>query len=198
MTTHLLPMPGEDLDTLRSIAQSMYLDGECYAFAIAVSRGTRLPIVGLMEGSVPRHALVYWKDKNKFVDVRGLHGIHEPALGQPFGHRPGSYDLQEIPEAKLYAQRQIDDSSIAYAQKYADILLPMLPWKQGRALRAKAFCDELEDLCRRHGFWIRSPVPAAKPILCEGHGDEDGYSIKPTSDGGQFTIDRRLKGESLQ
>lgn len=197
MTTHLLPMPGEDLDTLRSIAKTMYLDGECYAFAIAVSRGTGLPIVGLMEGSVPRHALVYWKDKNKFVDVRGLHGMHDPKLGEPFGHRHSSYDLQEIPEERLFAQRQIDDSSIAYATRYADVLLPMLPWKQSRALRVKAFCDDLEDLCKRHGFWIRSQG-LYDTILCEAGRDEAGYTLRPMLDGTQYSLNRRLKGESLQ
>lgn len=198
MTTHLLPLSGEDLDTMRSLAASIYLDGECYAFAIAVSRGTGLPIVGLMEGAVPRHALVYWRDKNRFVDVRGEHAMHEPRLGAPFGHRPGSYDLQELPEERLFAQRPIDGASIRYAQRYADILLPQLPWRRSRAARAKSFCDELEDLCRRHGLWIRSPYPAAKPVLCDGVGDEDGYTIKPTAEGSQFTIDRRLRGESLQ
>lgn len=197
MPTHLLPLRGDDMDAVRSIAQSMYLDGECYAFAIAVSRGTGLPIVGLMEDALPRHALVYHRNKNTFVDVRGEHTMHSPELGRPFGHRP-RYHLKEIPEEQLYSVRPIGERSIEYARKYADIILPGLPWKDSRTVRAKAFCDELEALCRRHGYWLRSQAPGMKPVLSEAHGDEAGYTIEPTATGMDFVIDRRLVGESLQ
>jgi hypothetical protein len=197
MTTTVLPLSGESLNTMRSLAHSAFLDGECYAFAIAVSRGTGFPIVGLMEGSVPRHALVYNRDKGAFLDVRGEHTLHDQRLGEPFGHR-APYDLKEIPEARLFGQRPVHDMTIASARRMAEALFPALPWKRGRAARAREFCDELEALCRRHGFWIRSPYPAAKPILCEAHQDEAGYTLRPTDCGMHYTIDRRLNGESMQ
>jgi hypothetical protein len=87
----------------------------------------------------------------------------------------------------------VPDTAIAWAMRWAELLMPHLPWKSSRAARAIEFCDELEKLCRRHGFWIRSPFPAAKPILCEADGEEDGYSIQPTATGTDYTIDRRLK-----
>ena len=197
MTTHMLPLPSDSLDVMRSLARSAFLDGECYAFAIAVHRGTGLPIFGLMEGTVPRHAFAYWPDRDAFVDVRGEHAMHSPELGAPFSHRI-PYHLEEIPEAMLFRQRPVRDISIDFARRTAELIMPHLPWKKRGDGRAKEFCDELEALCRKHGFWIRSPYPAAKPVLCEAHDDEDGYTLRPLDSGMGYIIDRRLKGETAQ
>ena len=194
MTTHVLPPEAESLDVMRSLARSAFLEGECYAFAIAVHRGTGLPIFGLMEGAVPRHAFAYWPDKEAFVDVRGEHAMHSPELGAPFGHR-APYHLEEISASKLFRQRPVCDNSIGFAARMAEFIMPHLPWKKSRDERAREFCDELEALCRKRGFWIRSPYPAQKPILYEGHADEAGYTIQPADTGMGYTIDRRLKGE---
>lgn len=192
MTTQILPLDAEGLDAVRSVALSTFLEGECYAFAIAIHRGTGLPIVGLMEGVVPRHAFAYWPQKSMFIDVRGEHGINGMELGKPFHHRP-PYDLQDINEGRLFGQRPVEDATIAMAMCWAELLMPHLPWKKGRMERVSKFCDELEKLCRRHGFWIRSPYPTTKPILYEADDDEDGYSIQPIATGTSYTIDRRLK-----
>ena len=192
MTTLILPPDAESLETMRSLAHCTFLEGECYAFAIAVHRGTGLPIVGLMEGTVPRHAFVSWTQKNALVDVRGEHGINCMELGRPFHHQP-PYDLQDINEGRLFGQRPVHDTAITAAGRWAEMLMPHLPWKKSRISRVSKFCDELEALCRKHKLWIRSPYPAAKPILYEADNDEAGYSLQPTATGTSYAIDRRLK-----
>ncbi len=198
MTTHVVHLQGESLDTIRSLATSAFLDGECYAFAIALNRNLGWPIIGLMDDNgIPRHALVHSRSHGILFDVRGSFTVHEQELGRPFSFRP-PYNLQKLTENDLLRVRPVHERTISYALRMAEIIMPDLPWKESRMIRARQFCDELETLCRKHGFWIRSPVPTARPILCETADDEDGYTLRWTDCGMQFIIDRRLKGEAIQ
>ncbi|MDB5225162.1 MAG: hypothetical protein JWL87_114 [Candidatus Adlerbacteria bacterium] len=195
MTTLVAPLTGESLETIQSLARNVFLDGECYAFAIGLSRGLGWSMVGLMEGPVIRHALAYNPKKPSglgvLYDVRGKLALNEPELGNPFHHRP-PYILREVTEDDLRAVRPVHERSIAMAGRMAEAMWPHLPWKQGLAVRAKAFADALAALSREHGFWIRSPYDTMRPILSEAHGDERGYTIRILDDGMAYTIDRRL------
>jgi hypothetical protein len=188
MVTKLTPLAGEDRELLYEMAAPMFTEGECYAFAIALHRGLDWPIVGLMQGEIVRHALTRMPS-GKLFDVRGE--IEDERVGEPYLKPP--YDLRDIDEKTLYAKRPILDGTIAHARKMAEALWPELPWKSTYAGRARIFADELETLCRRHGIWIRAPVPAQPPFLAPQHGEEGGYELRPTADGYGFTIDRYFK-----
>jgi len=194
MATRYTPLSGEALEVLRNTAQSVYLDGECYAFAIALKRGLGWPLAGLMEGDTIRHAMAYGIS-HKLYDVRGGFAQDDPKLGQPFSLRP-PYQLRQIKEEQLRQVRPVHERTIRHARKLAEIIWPNWPWRSASSAHARmtAFLDDLESISRRHGVWVRAaiPNPAMWPHLSEHEGDESGYTLYPTEDGQGYIFDRRL------
>ena len=189
MPTRIEKLDRESIEVLHDMSVSVYLDGECYAFAIALHEGLGWPIIGLMNGSEIRHAAVRSPD-GRLHDVRGV--VSEKEFGKPFGlsslcrlREVTVKDLRRLGESEEVRRR-----SVAMARKMAEAMWPELPWKDSVVQRTRVFCDELEALCRKYRLWIRSPYPAAKPMLAVGQGDEGGYEICPTVDGLTFTVDR--------
>ncbi len=189
MTTilHKLEQNPEDHELLRSLFRSTYLDGECYAFAIALHRGLNWPIVGLMKGDVVWHAGVRSPD-DRVHDIRGF--LTEDEFGGHFLSPP--FTFHNVSESDLLAIRPVHDYTIKHARRLAEVLWPDLPWIESTASKITAFTDELEALCRKHGLWIRGAVPANPPRLFIGGGDEGGYEVRPTIDGIAYTIDQYL------
>lgn len=180
-------------ETIRDLCIGIFLDGECYAFATALSVGLGWPMIGLMDGKVIRHVVVQDHDGN-LHDARGLIKEEEFGLGGPFGLKP-PYDLRKVSASDLVRDGESSEvraNTVRRARMMAETIWPELPWRNSFAARATAFADELETLSKKHGLWIRSPVPAAAPLLAISHDDEDGYTLRPTIDGITFTIDRRL------
>lgn len=189
MTTVLLKP--EDDASHKEALRALYLEGECYAFAIAVHRGTGFSIVGLMEDGIIRHALIR-KPNDMLFDVRGI--IAEEEIGYPFFMNP-PYTLRNITEYDLHAVRRIANMSIIYARLLAEELWPDLPWNvNGQENGLILFMDALEDLCRKHGFWIRACVPGSPPLIEKAHGDEGGYTLHRMLNGTTtYTFDRYLQ-----
>ena len=52
--------------------------------------------------------------------------------------------------------------------------------------------NELEEISRKHGVWIRSQLPTQLPVLSPGDDDEKGYTLTQSSFGNSFLIDRRF------
>ncbi len=191
MTVTLVPPDRETMDSIRSMALGTFLDGECYAFAIALNRALGWPIAGLMLDGQVRHAVVLMPDNTPF-DARGPLSLD--SLGVPFYMRQ-PYAFEIIEEDDLRAIRPIDDWSVARAGKFAEAIWPELPWKDGgRAGRVRRFAEGLEKLSREHGVWIRSMYPTTQPVVAIGYGDEAGYKVQSTGDG-QFLLDRMLETE---
>ena len=177
----------EDYEIFNNMFRSTFLDGECYAFAIALHRGLGWPMVGLKQGEVVRHAAVR-SPAGELHDARGF--ISEEEFGRPFDCSP-PYVLCEVSEKDLRAIRIVHSYTIDRARRMAEVWFPMLPWKDGGLVaRISAFADELETLSRKHGFWIRAPFPAAPPVLAPDCGSEKGYALQPLSDGLTYAIDR--------
>lgn len=176
---------------IRDLCRSMFLCGECYAFAVAVHRGLGWPMFGLMRNNEIRHAFLCPANVSSdvFFDARGY--ISEEKLGKPFG-ADQPYELRQIEEKDLYAKRPILDNSIDKARQFAEIIWPNLPWKgDTRANKILVFAEELEALSRKHGFWIRGAFPGTPPLLAEGCGDES-YSLKLMADGCTYSIARLI------
>lgn len=189
---HTLKEDAAALDTLHDLCRYTFLDGECYAFATALSEGLGWPIVGLMNGTEIRHAAVRSPD-GKLHDVRGF--VSEEEFGHPFGFCP-PYEMRELSVADLHRDGEPPEmraSSVRMARKMAEAIWPDLPWIGSLAERMSAFADEFEILCRKHRLWIQSPVPATAPVIAFGEDDEGGYELRPTADGITFTIDRYLR-----
>ena len=183
----------QDLGRLKAIAMGVHLDGECYAFAIALHRGLGWPIVGVMEGSIAsrtgviRHAVVRAPD-GKHWDVRGH--VEEGQIGAPFSlEKP--YVLKPITETDLFKARPVHENVIERASLLAQAFWPELPWKK-EALHARmlSFTGELEALCREHRIWIKLHI-LTSIVLGEAYGDEKGFRVRPTLDG-QYIFDREL------
>ena len=80
---HPLKESSEDYRILHDLILMTYLDGECYAFAVALHQGLGWPIIGLMqEHGIIRHAVVQAPD-NQYLDARGF--VEESQLSSPFG-----------------------------------------------------------------------------------------------------------------
>ncbi len=194
-----LVQPGDDnLGFVRSLLMARCLDGECYELAIALHRGTGLPMVGLWSATesgddgIPgtwRHAAVRLPD-GRLLDARGP--VARESFGQPYGE-PEPWDIREIGEADLRAVRPVGDYALASLARLAQAAWPDLPWR-GDAFqnRTAAFLVALEALSREHGVWIRAPYPSARPFLALGEGDEAGYRGTVTDDGLGVVFDRVL------
>lgn len=185
MPTTVGELTSEDRNILLGIMESNFLDGECYAFAIALHQGLGYPLVGLMEDDVIRHAGVQCPN-GMIWDIRGE--ISEVDFGSHFLSEP--FIIQKISTEDLYRTRPIDQIWIKRARSLAEAVWPELPWVQSLAQDMKAFADDLEQISRKHGIWIRSCVPASPPHLSYGDTEEVGYKLSPTVDGIGFTIDR--------
>lgn len=179
-----------DWETLHSVL-GVFLEPECYAFAIALNRALGWPIVGLMKGSVVEHAVL--RSPKGLVDYRGEFFAKDDAvLGMPFGLSP-PYELKVVYESDLRAIRIVHEHDIAVARNTAEALWTDYPWDNPVYRRMIAFTDELEALSRKYGIWIRSPVPAQRPILSFACDGEAGYDLQIMMDGRQCMIDRRLE-----
>ena len=169
---------------------SMYLDGKCYAFATALHQGLGWPIIGLIIAKgVIRHVGVQGPD-GELYDARGF--VPKGKFEEPFGF-PCPYDLRPVTINDLRRAGESCEErerSVRMARKMAETLWPELPWKESLAGRVSAFASELEELSRKHGLWIRSPVPAAAPLIAVDDEDAEGYILRPTVEGIAFTIDR--------
>ena len=193
--TILIERLGKEADEfLRQMCKGIYLDGECYAFAIALHRRIGWPIVGLLDDETVRHAVVSCDSlhiDDEYFDARG--GVVEVDLGRPFEMRP-PYNLQYVTEEDLFAIRPIQDASIHRAARMAELLWPDLPWKNSWVSKIRAFAEDLESVSRKHGLWIRTAVPGSPPMLAEAGGDESGYLFRPTDDSMTYSVNRYFDG----
>ena len=171
--------------------KALYLEGECYAFAIAVHRGTGWPMVGLIKDGIARHALIRQPDGRLF-DARGV--VTDEELGEPFS-MSAPYEFRNITEQYLYAIRPVTEISIRHARLLAEELWPDVPWDVSEQMKVRAFTDALENLCRQHGFWIRASIPGSPPLLERAHGDEGGYTIQCYIDGVTYVLNRYLEND---
>jgi len=174
-------------EATHSFLVGVCLEGGRYAFAIALSRGLGWPMVGLFHKDEIRLAAVSGPD-GTLRDVVGL--VNEAELGKQFG----IYELRPITEEDLKTVEPIDEYLVQSILRKAQIVWPDLPWKPDISLRSKvdSFAKELEQLSRKHGFWIYGNFPTALPIITEEHGEEAGYELRPTMDGFSFFFNRFL------
>lgn len=195
MPTLLVPLSqnSEEHQVLHDAYASIFLEGECYAFALALSEGLGWPLVGLIKAydenlkrsDVVWHTGVRAPD-GKIHDVRGL--LSEEVFAAPF--LPPPLTIREVTKEELYATRPIDDLSIAQARRLAEALWPELPWTSTADMHATAFADELEALSRKYNLWICGSVPADPPRLYAAGGEEGGYRLHKTTGGMAHTITR--------
>lgn len=181
-------MDEREWQSVHSLCLGLHLDGNCYEFAMAVSRGTGWPMFGVMDGSVVRHVVVKGND-GRFRDSRGVLSLKE--IGEPF--RLGyPVTLKAVNGADLRKVRLVSELGISRAALMAEALWPEWPWKEKCFKnRSIAFLKELEVLCKKYSVWIRSPYPNMKIVIDNRHGDE-GFCIEPACTG-QYLFDRYLR-----
>lgn len=189
MTTTLTSPHERELQLIQEMWLITLLEGECLALAKALHRGLGWPIVGLMRDDSIVHAAVKRPD-GAFHDARGV--VERDDLGQPFGVSP-PLDIRPFREDELCVNSRKHERMIQTAEGIAALLWPDLPWKTdslpGRMI---TFTDELEELSRKHGLWIRSMTSTHPIILDSAVGSEKGYTLEPLVIGSGYTINRRL------
>jgi hypothetical protein len=192
MTVEIKPLSRHAHRGLHDLASSVYLDGECYAFAVALHRALDWPMVGLIgdfgERTVVRHALVETPCGN-LMDVRGALRPHEDELGRPFDYTQ-PYMVRTTSEEELRDIRPIGERSIANAEWTAQCLWPELPWKKGPLVRYRTFLEELDALWQKHGICFHVPSEGSWPVLTERRGYED-IVMSPSANGPSWFFNRR-------
>lgn len=181
-------------DGLHGIAISMYLDGQCYELAAAISRYTGCPMMGIIENGVIRHAVAQIAP-GIYYDARGE--VTRERLGEPFGIAPPC-ELRKVTLEDLRAVRDVPERRIRTAAKIAQTLWPLLPWNANSHIhRVRAFAEGLENLSRTFDLWIVGPVPnpASWPLVSIGAEEDDGYVLVSNEDGMGYRITRRFKNE---
>jgi len=179
-------------ETLHVTFIRLCLDGECYAFAIAMHRCLGWPMIGLMQGESIRHAGVIDPDGNIW-DCRGK--ISKEEFGEPFLGIKFPYETRPITEEKLRVLVPMlsnRDHFIESLSKQAQMVWPEFPWKQDTlVVRVRAFAEELEALSRKHGLWIYGNFPTALPSIAEENGEEKGYKLETVR--GSYMINRSFQ-----
>ncbi len=175
---------------LHDLALGAYLDGECYAFAVAVSQGLGWPMLGLMAKDVPRHVVLQTPVAGTYFDVRGMLSSEKEAAG-PFGLEL-PLTIKPVTASDLCRVRPINKFWVARTRRMAEMIWPNLPWKESLSEKVRAFLEGLEQLSTKHGLYIRSMFPTAQPVLSESDSSEAGYVCEPTDDGLAFMFDRKL------
>lgn len=194
MVTRIVSIDCAERGLLHELVLRQFLDGDCYAFALAISEGTNWPIIGLFEDSIVRHACIKTPD-GMFFDARGF--VTNEDIGTPFGLAT-PHDIKLVFPNDLIRDGEPKERvlwAIARARTYAETLWPNLPWKTRHADKVRDFINELEVLCLKHGFYIRAQIPGAPPVVVPIDGGEDGYTATQLVDGRQYLLMRRFVGE---
>lgn len=173
------PLEKKDRENLHAMIGGGYLHGSCYTLAIALHRGTGHPIIGIRRpGKTEIHHAAVQLPDGSFFDARGNVPDFDTLI-QPFSEYQ-EYDLVKLTEEELRAAKPIEDYAITSTVDRARAIWPELEWNDKNfAGKAKGFLEELEALSSKWNVWIRGAYPNAKPILCEGHGDESYVANQP-------------------
>lgn len=186
----------EDEDLLGSpsawlaMHREKYLFGMCYAFALALHEGLGWPIIGIAQLNVIEHAGVRTPE-GLYMDIRGP--LSASVFVRPY-HKHGEYALRELTADDLQRQNQVPRSAINAARYIAQKIFPDLPWYD-QYERIRQFANELEELSRKHSFWIRGGTPGTLPFVYEAYGEEEGYTVIPHPDFQSYQLTRRLPNE---
>jgi hypothetical protein len=170
----------------------MALDGCCYELAVAIARGTGLPLVGLrgdFQGKITlRHAGVQLPDQT-ILDARGPVTLF--AFMSAF-YPDLTASVVPISEDDLRAVRPLDEAAVHLLARLSASQWPTLPWRTNFQMRATAFLAELEALSRKHNMWIYGPYPVAMPRISEDKSSSAGYRLLPTAEGLGLMIERHF------
>ena len=110
---------------LGNMITSTYLDGECYAFAVALNEGLgwqMLGLIGRLHGEDCIRHVVLQMPGGRFFDARGV--MDETTLGAPFGLSPPYQFIGGVTRAMLEEVRPVQDRSIAMARRLAEAYWP--------------------------------------------------------------------------
>jgi hypothetical protein len=191
--TIIKPVDDDVGEFLDGFISTTYLNGQCYELAIALHRGLDWELIGLVQDlygqSVIRHAAVK-HPQGGYFDGRGWLSDEEFIL--PLG-QGGIISFTET-ELK-HRTRSIPENAVAMAGKLAMSRWPELPWLPDTYFKkVVSFLDDLDQLCRRHGFWLCADTATSWPMIVAGDGNEIGYALATTGNG-SYTTNRYLKVE---
>jgi hypothetical protein len=188
MARHITEPLGHDVDTARAVFAGQYLHGQCVALAIAIHRRTGWPLVA---SRGRRRELLHAGVRTPSglcMDIRGEVGERD------FMALHGADHVTPADEATLLEEDpKIGEGAIRQADERLALLFPGLPGPDARLTRIEAFANDLEEVCRRHGIWLRDDGPHGI-IAYDGYGDEAGFRIS-LGTFGEARIHRMLEGQ---
>lgn len=156
----------------------------CFIYAIACARGTGFqPVILTSKYGSILHAGVR-DTEGYYRDVRGKLTESSFVVGLTFEE---DFVIRDTTEEEMFKiLREVNHESmedieerVRRARVHAESLWPEWEWKESHLQQLKAFTEELSNLCRKYGVWIREPYPAASPIL-----------YKTTDVGEQFELEQ--------
>lgn len=183
----------ENSEQMRSMLSTLYLEGMCYPFALAVHMGSGWRMVGFMaEGEI--HHVGVRCPEGRYFDARGF--VEEDSIRKPFT-RVGDLPEVDVSVEDLMRHPKSSDHNVERALELVQVAYPFdIPWVEGTPLKKiEAFATALEQLCREHRVWIRAALPTCLPVVYHWDGDEtieDGFVISFTMNGGGYFIDRKI------
>jgi hypothetical protein len=122
MTVTREPLDEREKEDAEALLQ-IFLEGECYAFAIAMQELTRFEMVALTTTEHPtRHAAVR-DPEGCLYDARGK--VSEEEFGKPFYTSP-PYTLRVVSAEELRLIRPIPERAISHAAAMIELLWPEL------------------------------------------------------------------------
>ncbi len=179
----------EEAESVSRMIEAMYLEGNCYEFALGIHRDTGLPIIGLVNDGTVWHVGIRYTD-GRFFDARGF--VEESEIEVPF-RKQGPFEIRIVAIDELLASREISGEGAARASMLVQALHPDFPWRESVLInRIRLFMEALEGLCKTHGLMIRAPFQTTRPIIDVAYGDEKGFSMSPIPIGGGYFFDRVL------
>lgn len=188
MPIRFKPFDADSLDDLQQKMLATYFHRECYELAIALNRGLDWGMVMLQhtgkKGTTVRHAGVRHPDGG-FFDARGR--VAEDLFMMTFE----SVKLIDCPFEDILKQqgRPVLEYAIHCAGQHAMRLWPQLPWSNSTSIgQMIEFLDDLERLCRQHGFWI------ADANLAATNDEEVGYELAVSTDG-EYAVNKVTAAE---
>ena len=189
MATLIEPLAETERDSLFN-SPPFNEGGACLELALALHEGLGWQLMQIETDGAIRQCCVQQPDGVLFDLLRPM----EPEnLEVRFG--PDHF-VRAVAADWVKREYEVSTDAIAQAHWWAWCVRPDLPWQSDPSQQYADFAAELDQLCRKHGVYLRASLTTQPMVVAPLNGGELGFTICPTPNSVRpsFTIERRLEG----